>query len=119
LREFATQTEAKRFFVERILEQASRDSIFLSGTEQYMLSWSESDPDFKVDVGRASTFEQETTDAKFESKIAQLIKHAYEREASMKARYRAARAKLAEGDHYLLIMIDRALGLRVRMWWPF
>jgi hypothetical protein len=31
----------------------------------------------------------------------------------MKVRYREARAKLAEGDHYILVMIDRALGLRV------
>ncbi|MGH7786272.1 MAG: hypothetical protein ACRERC_05360 [Candidatus Binatia bacterium] len=84
-----------------------------------MLSWSESDPDFKPDQELAAAFEAQTTDAEFEDKVAGLIKRAYGRDTSMRERYRSARAKLAEGDHYLLIMIDRALGWRVRAWWPF
>ena len=108
--EFATQTEAKRFFVQQIVDQASRDGTVLSDPERYMLSWSESDPDFTIDQKLSAVFEQDTSDAEFEDKVADLIKRAYEQNSSLKDRYRSARAKLAEGDHYLLVMIDRALG---------
>ncbi len=101
------------------MDQASRDGIVLSDPEKHMLSWSEPDPDFKPNQRLAAAFEEQTTDAEFEEKIAGLIKRAYGHDISMKGRYRSARAKLAEGDHYILIMIDRSLGWRVRTWWPF
>ena len=78
-----------------------------------MLSWSESDVHFKPDYRLAIAFEQQISDAEFEVEISRLIERAYDRDVAMKVRYREARAKLAEGDHYILVMIDRALGLRV------
>jgi hypothetical protein len=33
--------------------------------------------------------------------------------------YRRAHALLRQGDYYILVMIDRALGRRLRPWWKF
>ena len=88
-----------------------------------MLSWSESDPDFKPDLSLAEALEAEIPDDQYEGKVAGLIRRGYARSVasdhSMKNRYRAAYAKLSEGDHYILIMISRGLGIRVKKWWPF
>jgi len=46
---FATQTEAKLFFVGKVLAQAHAEQMGLSAAEQAMLSWSESDPAFTPD----------------------------------------------------------------------
>ena len=44
-----TQTDAKKFFVEKVLTEAKREGVTLSKAEKQMLSWSESDPDFRAD----------------------------------------------------------------------
>jgi hypothetical protein len=45
-----TQTEAKRFFVDKVLAQAGAEGMTLSDAERKMLFWSESDPDWVVDL---------------------------------------------------------------------
>ena len=113
-----TQGEAKRFFVDRILAQASRDDVPLSDNERWMLGFSESDPEFVVDPERLSAFEAEIPDQAFEAKVARLIRRAYEHDLELdseaRAVYRDARDSLSRGDHYLLVMIDQALGPRRR-----
>lgn len=120
---YAAQSEAKRFFVERVREQAAHEGIDLSKAEIHDLNWSESDPGFVPDIALSVSREQQMSDEDFEAKIARLIDAAYNRDIkqdrAMKARYREARAVLAEGDHYLSIMIDRGLGMRASRWWPF
>ena len=120
---FATQAAAKRFFVARVLEQATADGVRLSEAEQRMLAWSESDPEFTPDPALPPALEAEMSDEAYEAKIAALIRAAYARDVARdpgaKTRYREAYATLAAGDHYILIMIRRALGLRLRRWWPF
>jgi hypothetical protein len=117
------QSAARRFFVERVLEQAAREKVPLSKAEVHDLSWSESDATSAPDLMLAAAREDEITDDEFEAKIARLIKAAYDRDVArdrkLKARYRDARAALAAGDHYISIMIDRALGWRATRWWPF
>jgi len=49
---FASQRQAKQFFVERIVAQARREGLPLSSDEEWMLSFSESDPEFAVDISR-------------------------------------------------------------------
>jgi hypothetical protein len=44
-----TQSEAKRFFVDKVVARARVERVSLSDAERQMLSWSESDPDFIVD----------------------------------------------------------------------
>jgi hypothetical protein len=111
---FATQSEAKRFLIEKIVAQAVAEGTPLSRAQQWMLSFSESDPHFVVDHQLVEEHEAEIDDNAYETKIAGLLKRSYQREvaSSTAARglYRAARARLAEGDHYLLLMVDQALG---------
>ena len=120
---FITQAEAKKFFIERITAQAAVDEIALSEAERQMLAWSEAEMPFETALQLQNSFEAETTDAEFEVKIAALIRQAYVRDISLdpdaKKSYRAAYRVLQEGDHYILIMIDKALGFRLKSWWPF
>jgi len=120
---FDTQGAAKRFIVAKVIEEADREGVALSAAERHMLRWSESDPDFVPDPTLAEVQENEIAEADFEAKIAGLIRRAYDRDAAAdgdaRLRYRAARSKLNEGDHYILVMMDQALKSRLRRWWPF
>lgn len=122
---FGTEGEAKRFFVDRVLRQAELEGSLLSDAERRMLSWSESDPelDWSADEATALVNELATqmSDEQYEAKIAALLKGAYEREvcsdATAKAVWKEACSKLDEGDHYIGVMIDRALGRTLRARW--
>jgi hypothetical protein len=118
---FATQAEAKRFFVERVLAQARTEQVRLSPAEQGMLSWSESDPEFKADPALVEQLAAELSDEEYEAKVAGLLERSYQRDvtsdSSARDRYREAYAILTRGDHYLVVMIRRALGRHVRPWW--
>jgi hypothetical protein len=120
---FSTQTDAKRFIVGKIIEQAEREGVPLSPAERHMLSWSESDPDFVPEPALADALENEMPEEAFESKVAGLIRRSYQRDLARDRGtaevFRAAEAKLREGDHYILILMDRALPSRPRSWWPF
>jgi len=111
---FSSQAEAKSSFVDRIVSQASAESQPLSDNERWMLRFSESDPDFIVDLHRVAQLEAEISDSDYEDKIVGLLERSYQRDASAgtnaQALYREASTTLHQGDHYLLIMIDRALG---------
>ena len=120
---FDTQSAAKRSIVAKVIDQAEWEGVGLSAAERHMLSWSESDPDFVPDPALAEAQESELPEAEFEAKIAGLIRRAYARDLAAdgdaRSFYRAARDKLNEGDHYILVMMDQALGSRLRKWWPF
>jgi hypothetical protein len=120
---FDTQSAAKRFVVAKVVEQAEREGVALSAAERHMLSWSESDPDFGPDATLAEAQEREVPAAVFETKVAELIRRAYDHDLAadrdLRSLYRAARNKLSEGDHYILVMMDQALGSRLKRWWPF
>jgi hypothetical protein len=111
---FRSQAEAKSFFVNRIVGQASAEGQPLSDNERWMLRFSESDPEFILDLHRVAQLDAEISDSDYEDKIVGLLERSYQRDASAgtdaQALYREASATLHQGDHYLLIMIDRALG---------
>jgi len=111
---FASQSQAKSFFVDRIAAEARAEGEPLSANEHWMLRFSESDPEFVVDPERVKEFEAEISDSDYEAKIAGLLERAYARDTKADtaavAKYREASAILHQGDHYLLIMIDRAIG---------
>ena len=115
---FASQTEAKRFLIDRIAAQAQAEGAALSEREQWMLGFSESDLEFSVDVDRVQQFETETSAEQFERKISGLLRRCYEREAESNADvkwvYQTAYRRLQQGDHYLGVMVDRALGAVLR-----
>ena len=118
---FGAQSEAKRFIVERVLRQSQTNRIALTNAERHMLSWSESDPDFTPDFALAEELEREESDEEYEAKVADLIRSAFERDlasdSEARSLYRAAYAKLGEGDHYISIIMERALGRKVRRGW--
>ncbi|HXI65279.1 MAG TPA: hypothetical protein VNH14_12320 [Gemmatimonadales bacterium] len=118
---FVSQGQAKRFFIERIATQAATEGRPLSDNERWMLSFSESDPDFVVDLSRVSALAAEIPDAEYEDKIAGLAERAYASDFASSpessATYKEAYRVLNQGDHYLLIMLDRGLSRRLRPWW--
>ena len=120
---FSTQTDAKRFIVAKVIEQAEREGVNLSPAERHMVSWSESDPDFVPNPDLADAQESEISQDDFEGKVVGLIRRAYERDVvadeATQWLYREAQAKLHEGDHHILIMMDQALRSKPRRWWPF
>jgi hypothetical protein len=118
-----TQTDAKKFFVEKVLTEAKREGVTLSKAEQRMLSWSESDPDFTAESALIEQLANEISEEDYESKVSTLLAGAYRRdlESNPLARdeYRQAHSVLSRGDHYILVMIERTLGRRLRPWWKF
>jgi hypothetical protein len=120
---FTSQRQAKRFFVDKIVTQATTEGTALSNAERQMLSFSESDPEFVVNPALIEKLEGEITDEDYEAKVAGLLERSLKRdvESDSKARdvYREAFTVLSQGDHYLLVMIDRALWRQLRPWWAF
>jgi hypothetical protein len=117
------QSGAKQFVVAKILAEAATQGLQLSPAEQYMLSWSESDPGCTQDPALTAAFESETSERPFERKIVRVIRDAYARDvraaADARARWRGAYTTLKEGDHYLLVMLREALGWRLERWFLF
>ena len=120
---FGSQSHAKRFFVDKIVAEAAAELRPLSDNERQMLSFSESDPEFVVDPVLVDKLAAEISDGDYEAKVAGLLKRAYRRDVARdgatRDTCREAYAVLNQGDHYLLIMIDRALGRQLRPWWAF
>jgi hypothetical protein len=120
---FASQGQAKRFFVDKIIAQASREGRPLSENERWMLSFSEFDPEFVVDVARVRALEAEIPDAEYEKKVAGLAERAYESDVASDpeaiATYKEAFQVLGQGDHYILVMLGQGLSRRLRPWWAF
>lgn len=71
-----TQTEAKRFFAEKVIHQARAEHVPLTDAERRMLSWSESDPDFNADPQQVDDLASQMSDKEFETKIAGLLTRA-------------------------------------------
>lgn len=120
---FTSQGQAKRYFVDRIVAQAVREGKPLSDTARQMLGFSESDPEYEVDPALVERLESEISDDAYEAKVAGLLERAWTHDVasdgSARDRYRDAAAVLRQGDHYLAIMIERALGRELRPWWAF
>ena len=121
--QFLSEAPAKAFFISKILQQAEQEGILLPKAQIYMLSWSETDPSFVIDQELNEQFDKEITQAEFEKKIQMLIKQAYEKdvakEKDMKKTYKEAYTALKKGDHFILIMIDDAIGTKLRKWGIF
>jgi hypothetical protein len=119
----ASESQAKHFFIDKIVAQAEREGSPLSDDERWMLGFSEYDPEFVVDVARVERFENQVPEDEYEAKIAGLIARACERDiASDRAAlesYRHAYHVVNRGDHYLTIMLKPGLKRWLRPWWAF
>ncbi len=114
MRPFETQRDAKEFLVGEIVSEAERQGQPLTDIERKMLYFSETDwtlPDI-ADV--AETFDREYDRAEYERKIAKLAQAA--RNQGDRSIWSAAVARLAEGDHYLLVMVGKAGGPNAMTW---
>ena len=116
-----TQSEAKRFFVEKVIHRARTERVFLSDAERRMLSWSESDPEFIADPQLVEQLASEMSDEEYEKKIAGLLERQFAEDVAVdpatKGAWRHALSVLDQGDHHIAIMIDRAVGDRFKRWW--
>jgi len=85
-----------------------------------MLYWSESDPECKADPQLVATLARQESDEEYEAKISGLLRRAFQADLTAdpgaKDRWRHAAAVLNRGDHYISIMIDQAIGSKVRSW---
>jgi hypothetical protein len=123
MRSFATQTEARQFFIEKIVEQAEREGVSLSEDERQMLLWSESAPDSVADAALAERLAAEISDADYESKIAGLLTSSFKADTTVdpdaQRTWGSAFSVLSRGDHYVLVMIEKALGTHLKPRWRF
>ena len=103
---------SKQFIIDRILEQARFEAISLNDIEIRMLKFTEATSASK-DLETAETFERDYNDEDYEEKIANLIRHAYERDkqSGTQESWDNALIRVAGRDRYLNVMIDRS-GIR-------
>lgn len=105
-------SNAKQFLVNRILEQASREGVELSEVDVKMLGFAEASASAE-EMETAAIFERDFDDKEYESRIAKLIRRAYDddRKCGEGAAWDDALSALVNEDMYLLVMIDRS-GIR-------
>ena len=112
-----SESTAKAFFVDKVIQQAEREGMPLSKAQRYMLSWSETDPSFVVDMGLSEQCEAEIPQPDYEKKIQGLIERMYKRDIEtnkdLKETYKEAYKTLKQGDHFILIMIGNAIGSKL------
>jgi len=90
-----------------------------------MLSWSETDPELTLTADQADALREElaaeVSDDEYEASMAELAARAYDRDVAAdreaKARWQQAFSKLREGDHYISIILEQALGRKLEKGW--
>jgi len=123
---FNNAVEAKEFFVSRIIAEAVRENALLSDLEKRTLYFTETGSDARQEyLDDVAEFEDQYDDQEYEQKIARLLKKAYDYDSAHPEElgvgvedagqtYRSAYEVLRREDHYILIMIDEALGWKLR-----
>lgn len=69
-----SQSEAKSFFVQKIVGQARAANDPLTDTEEWMLRFSECDPEFVIEPERMAQFDAQISQAEYEKRVARLLK---------------------------------------------
>jgi hypothetical protein len=104
--------KARRFLVNRVVDQAKRANTPLSEVETYMLAYSPASPS-PAEREAAGVFERDYDKVKFEAKISRVFQDVYERDKSMGRAevWEQSLDALAHEDMYLAEII-RKTGLR-------
>ena len=114
----SSERDARRFFVDKVVTQARDEGSPLSAAQQWMLNYSDSDPEFEVDPDKLDTFCREISEEEYEATIAGLLRRRYRRDVAADRNaaehYREAFRVLNQGDYYILSPIQSALGGAVR-----
>lgn len=104
--------EAKEFLATKIVHEAALEGKPLSELERKMLHFTESDGPNPEMLELNDKFEEQYDTRKYESKISRLIRNAYKRDRKSSPDQVADWWKyirtLEKGDHYILVMVDRA-----------
>ena len=112
---FADAREAKEFLISKIASEAEREGVTLSDVERKMLYFSETGWTLPDIMEVNDQFDREYDQAKYEKKIAHLIRNLTKRMRKespddLKSFVGAIR-KLKKEDHYILVMVEAA-GIR-------
>ena len=104
-----SSAKAKKFIVDRILDQAKRDGVPLNEVEIRMLGFAEESAS-ATDMAAARTFECEIDDKRYEKTVAELIRRAYrwDKKNNVIEAWEQSLDALADKDLYLAVMIERA-----------
>ena len=112
MKAFSSSQEAKEFLVSEIVAEAQRENVPLSEIERKMLYFSETAWTLPDIMEVNDQFGREYDQAKYEKKIARLIRNAAKRarKESPKdfARWMSATRKLNKEDHYISVMVGSA-----------
>ena len=119
---FTDANQAKEFFISRIAAQAESEGTPLADIEVKMLKWTEVHPIPGIGPGDlekiAEEFSQQFDDTEWEAKISGLIKRAYENDMGgggiSRETYKAAYDAMGKEDHYILVMVDQAIGRKLK-----
>src|SRR5689334_22008723 len=106
--------EAKDFLVQQTAEQAALENVPLSDLEKRMMYFTETGEMRENAIKLNDAFEAENDTEQYETKIAELMHHAYVRiskENPEAARqWKEAIKQLSKGDHYLLVLHKEGSG---------
>lgn len=121
--EFRTDREAKEYLAGRIAEEAKREGAPLTEVERKMLYFTESGWTLPDIMAVNEEFDREYDQDDYERKIGELVGKIQARDAAQSQQDQAtwddAVAKLSEGDHYLLVLINAAPSGRGSSWWAW
>jgi hypothetical protein len=115
--------QAKDFLVEQTVEQATLEGVTLADVEKRMMYFTESDTascDNPIELN--DEFETQYETKEYETKISQLLHHAYRRlkeeNPEQVRNWDQAIRTLRKGDHYLLVMVDQSSAADLNWWMP-
>ena len=104
-----TERQAKEYLVERIVAEAQREKVPLSEIEREMLYFTESGWTLPNILEINAEFERDYDNEEYEQKIAALVREIDKQNETEggdeQSKWDDAIVKLAEGDHYLLVLI--------------
>lgn len=102
--------QAKDFLVQQASEQAALEGVPLSDLEKRMMYFTEGDSSCENPAALNEEFEAEYDTDEYETKVSELLHHAYERlkkEDPEKVRnWDQSIQTLRKGDHYILVVCD-------------
>ena len=106
---FQTERQAKEYLIDRIVAEAHREQVSLSDVERKMLYFTETGWTLPNILEVNAEFERDYDNDEYEQKIAGLVRQIDERNETSggddQAKWDDAIVKLAEGDHYLLVLV--------------
>lgn len=112
MKAFSSSREAKEFLVSEIVAEAQRENVSLSEIERKMLYFSETAWTLPDAMEVNDQFDRDYDQAKYEKKIARLIRNAAKRTRKESPKdftlLMSAIRKLKKEDHYISVMVGSA-----------